>query len=153
MKRPTHRHQRPSLPLPDELHPIVDSVVDVVFERLRAAASGRTDGVKEPPRGASARLNLPLPKQRKALAEALADLLLADLAGRTAKKNAGGAKKRSAAKRTSQPAKKSGRAKATPSAKPKKQKRAEAPSKKRAEKRKTGASRATSVGRPVRRKA
>jgi hypothetical protein len=58
----------------------VDAVVEVVFERLRSAASSKT-AVKAPPDGRqAAKLNLPLPRQRTALAEALADLLLADLA-------------------------------------------------------------------------
>jgi len=62
--------------LPDELVPIVDAVVEVVFERLRSAAS-----TKAPPASRkTAKLDLPLPRQRTALAEALADLLLADLA-------------------------------------------------------------------------
>lgn len=68
--------------LPDELHPIVDAVVEVVFERLRSAATNKSAGKVPPARRKMAKLNLPLPKQRKALAEALADLLLADLAGR-----------------------------------------------------------------------
>ena len=62
--------------LPDELVPIVDAVVEVVFERLRSAAS--TQG--PPASRKTTKLNLPLPRQRTALAEALADLLLADLA-------------------------------------------------------------------------
>jgi len=68
--------------LPDELLPIVDAVVEVVFERMRRAATAE-DAVNRPPlRRKTAKLNLPLPKQRTALAEALADLLLADLARR-----------------------------------------------------------------------
>jgi hypothetical protein len=67
--------------LPDELLPIVDSVVEVVFERLRNVMSPGK-GAKPQLRRKTARLNLPLPKQRTALAEALADLLLADLASR-----------------------------------------------------------------------
>lgn len=84
MKRTTKKKSRPSIPprspkLPDELHPIVDSVVEVVFERLRGAA--QSQAAKLPPASRkTAKLNLPLPKQRTALAEALADLLLADLA-------------------------------------------------------------------------
>lgn len=86
MKR-TGRHTRGAAPtrspkLPDELHPIVDAVVEVVFERLRSAATTQKV-VKGPPlRRKTAKLNLPLPKQRTALAEALADLLLADLASK-----------------------------------------------------------------------
>lgn len=69
--------------LPDELLPIVDAVVETVFERLRSAAT-KQNATKGPPiRRKTAKLNLPLPKQRTALAEALADLLLADLAKRT----------------------------------------------------------------------
>jgi hypothetical protein len=68
--------------LPDELLPIVDSVVDVVFERLRSAAATQQAAKGPPLRGKTAKLNLPLPKQRTALAEALADLLLADLASK-----------------------------------------------------------------------
>jgi topoisomerase IA-like protein len=67
--------------LPDELLPIVDSVVEVVFERLRAATVQKA-GKGPPLRRKTTELNLPLPKQRTALAEALADLLLADLASR-----------------------------------------------------------------------
>jgi hypothetical protein len=68
--------------LPDELLPIVDAVVDVVFERLRSATTDQNVGKGAPLRRKTAKLNLPLPKQRTALAEALADLLLADLAKR-----------------------------------------------------------------------
>lgn len=72
--------------LPDELHPIVDSVVEVVFERLRAAAKPAV-GKKSTATGrAPGKIDLPLPKQREALAEALADLLLADLASRARSK-------------------------------------------------------------------
>jgi hypothetical protein len=66
--------------LPDELLPIVDAVVDVVFERLKNAAAATKKPLENRPPPRPARLNLPLPKQRTALAEALADLLLADLA-------------------------------------------------------------------------
>ena len=66
--------------LPDELHPIVDAVVEIVFERLRSAATTRNVSKAPPQRRKTAKLNLPLPKQRTALAEALADLLLKDLA-------------------------------------------------------------------------
>jgi hypothetical protein len=67
-------------------------VVEVVFERLRNATASASKG--PPLRRKTARLALPLPKQRTALAEALADLLLADLASvaRTDKKS--GTKKR-----------------------------------------------------------
>jgi hypothetical protein len=68
--------------LPDELVPIVDAVVEVVFERLRGAVARPSSGKSAPPSRKTAKLDLPLPKQRTALAEALADLLLADLAGR-----------------------------------------------------------------------
>jgi hypothetical protein len=68
--------------LPDELVPIVDSVVEVVFERLRSAATSQHASKGPPLRRKTAKLNLPLPKQRTAFAEALADLLLADLANR-----------------------------------------------------------------------
>ena len=86
MKR-TSRHSRGAAPtrspkLPDELHPIVDAVVEVVFERLRSAATTQKVGKGPPLRRTTAKLNLPLPKQRTALAEALADLLLADLASK-----------------------------------------------------------------------
>jgi hypothetical protein len=67
--------------LPDELQPIVDSVVEVVFERLREAAQSKAPKAA-PAKRKTTKLNLPLPKQRTAFAEALADLLLADLAGR-----------------------------------------------------------------------
>ncbi|HMI84965.1 MAG TPA: hypothetical protein VK550_12780 [Polyangiaceae bacterium] len=85
MKR-TGKNSRKATPkrspkLPDELLPIVDSVVEVVFERLRAATV-QTAGKGPPLRRKTTKLNLPLPKQRTALAEALADLLLADLASR-----------------------------------------------------------------------
>jgi hypothetical protein len=68
--------------LPDELLPIVDAVVEVVFERLRNATAPASTTKGAPLRRKTARLNLPLPKQRTALAEALADLLLADLGRR-----------------------------------------------------------------------
>ncbi|HMJ52750.1 MAG TPA: hypothetical protein VK540_11760 [Polyangiaceae bacterium] len=68
--------------LPDELVPIVDAVVEVVFERLRSATAPPNTTKGPPLRRKTARLNLPLPKQRTALAEALADLLLADLGRR-----------------------------------------------------------------------
>jgi hypothetical protein len=58
----------------------VDAVVEVVFERLRNAATTQNATRSLPPSRKATRLNLPLPKQRTALAEALADLLLADLA-------------------------------------------------------------------------
>jgi hypothetical protein len=75
--------QKRSPKLPDELVPIVDAVVEVVFERLRSATTGQPSATKGPPASRkTAKLNLPLPKQRTALAEALADLLLADLASR-----------------------------------------------------------------------
>ena len=74
----TSRAQNRSPRLPDELHPIVDSVVEIVFERLRSATATAAKG--PPLRRKTAKLNLPLPKQRAALAEALADLLLRDLA-------------------------------------------------------------------------
>jgi hypothetical protein len=85
VKRKSTNSRRPaptrSPKLPDELVPIVDAVVEVVFERLRSAAT--ENATKGPPlTRKTAKLNLPLPKQRTALAEALADLLLADLAGR-----------------------------------------------------------------------
>ena len=85
MKRTSKKKTRAIAPrspkLPDELQPIVDSVVEVVFERLRGAA--QTKAVKAAPaKRKTTKLNLPLPKQRTAFAEALADLLLADLAGR-----------------------------------------------------------------------
>jgi hypothetical protein len=66
--------------LPDELTPIVDAVVEIVFERLRSEASAKNASNGPPQNRKTARLNLPLPKQRTAFAEALADLLLADLA-------------------------------------------------------------------------
>ena len=73
---------RRSPKLPDELLPIVDAVVEIVFERLRSATTAQS-AAKGPALGRkTARLNLPLPKQRTALAEALADLLLSDLASR-----------------------------------------------------------------------
>lgn len=80
--------------LPDELHPIVDAVVEVVFERLRNAATSQNAGKSLPPRRKTAKLNLPLPKQRTALAEALADLLLADLAKRARAQRPKAAKRR-----------------------------------------------------------
>jgi hypothetical protein len=87
--------------LPDELHPIVDSVVEVVFERLRAAAmptgAKKSSATRRPP----AKIDLPLPKQREALAEALADLLLADLASRARAKGKAKAKARGAGSRAS----------------------------------------------------
>ncbi len=87
--------------LPDELHPIVDSVVEVVFERLRAAAmptgAKKSAATRRPP----AKIDLPLPKQREALAEALADLLLADLASRARAKGKAKAKPRGARSRAS----------------------------------------------------
>jgi hypothetical protein len=66
--------------LPDELSPIVDAVVEVVFERLRSAATAKSASKAPPDNRRTAKLNLPLPRQRTAFAEALADLLLADLA-------------------------------------------------------------------------
>jgi hypothetical protein len=68
--------------LPDELLPIVDAVVEVVFERLRSATTAPSAAKGPASSRKTARLNLPLPKQRTALAEALADLLLSDLASR-----------------------------------------------------------------------
>ena len=86
--------------LPDELLPIVDAVVEVVFERLRTAAKTKV----VPLRRKTTKLNLPLPKQRTALAEALADLLLADLASRAgAREKAPGRRKRTARRRGGSP--------------------------------------------------
>jgi hypothetical protein len=105
----TGNHSRGAAPtrspkLPDELHPIVDAVVDVVFERLRSAATTQKAGKGPPLRRKTAKLNLPLPKQRTALAEALADLLLADLASKAraakAKPRKGRAKARRSRPRT-----------------------------------------------------
>lgn len=97
--------QKRSPKLPDELHPIVDAVVEIVFERLRSAAS--QNAAKVPlQRRKTAKLNLPLPKQRTALAEALADLLLADLAsGARADKLKGKTRRKSAPGRGSRPPK------------------------------------------------
>ncbi|MET0593025.1 MAG: hypothetical protein ABW133_10020 [Polyangiaceae bacterium] len=101
MKRTTKKKSRPSIPprspkLPDELHPIVDSVVEVVFERLRGEAQSQAAKMA-PASRKTAKLNLPLPKQRTALAEALADLLLADLANRSRGAGKGKAKGKKAA--------------------------------------------------------
>jgi len=77
--------------LPDELHPIVDAVVEIVFERLRSVATAQNTGKIPPVRRKTAKLNLPLPKQRTALAEEIADLLLTDLAnGARGKKSKAG---------------------------------------------------------------
>jgi hypothetical protein len=94
--------------LPDELHPIVDAVVDVVFERLRSATASAVKGA--PLKRKTAKLNLPLPKQRTALAEALADLLLADLAskaraGKLSGTRKGGSKAKAGASRAKPKAK------------------------------------------------
>ena len=86
MKRtkPSRRRTPKRAPkLPDELLPIVDAVVEIVFERLRTAATPAKSTKIPPASRKTAKLNLPLPKQRTALAEALADLLLADLASRS----------------------------------------------------------------------
>ena len=91
--------------LPDELLPIVDAVVEVVFERLRSATTAQ-NATKGPALGRkTARLNLPLPKQRTALAEALADLLLSDLASRAraGKPKAGGRRATTAARGSASP--------------------------------------------------
>jgi len=91
--------------LPDELHPIVDAVVEIVFERLRSVATAQNAGKTPPLRRKTTKLNLPLPKQRTALAEALADLLLADLASgtRSEKSKAGKARPRSGRRRGTAP--------------------------------------------------
>ncbi|HKQ71794.1 MAG TPA: hypothetical protein VJT73_20765, partial [Polyangiaceae bacterium] len=74
---------------PNDLKPIVDAVVDMVFVRLKKGA-----GHKSPLQ------RTPHPQDRTALVEALADLLLADLSRqpREAKLDAA-SKPRSAAKR------------------------------------------------------
>jgi len=79
--KPSRRRDAQRSPkLPDELLPIVDAVVEVVFERLRSATTTKALAKAPPDSRKTAKLNLPLPRQRTALAEALADLLLADLA-------------------------------------------------------------------------
>ena len=115
MKQISKTSQRPpnrSPKLPDELHPIVDAVVEVVFERLRSATASATKG--PPPRRKTARLALPLPKQRTALAEALADLLLADLASEARTDKTSRTKKRPKPSPANATRKTTGRAKARP---------------------------------------
>jgi hypothetical protein len=85
--------------LPDELLPIVDSVVEVVFERLRSATKTKVLAKAPSDLRKTAKLNLPLPRQRTALAEALADLLLADLAS-GAKSSKSKRRRRRGARRT-----------------------------------------------------
>jgi hypothetical protein len=109
-QRPSNRSPK----LPDELHPIVDAVVEIVFERLRSATASATKG--PPPRRKTARLALPLPKQRTALAEALADLLLADLASEARTDKTSRAKKRSKPSPAKASKKTRGRTKARPAA-------------------------------------
>ena len=88
----TSRAPNRSPKLPDELHPIVDAVVEIVFERLRSATATAAKG--PPLRRKTAKLNLPLPKQRTALAEEIADLLLADLASEARTDKKGSKKKK-----------------------------------------------------------
>ena len=110
--KPSRRRAAPRTPkLPDELLPIVDAVVEIVFERLRSAATTKNVTKASPPGRKTAKLNLPLPRQRTALAEALADLLLADLASGAAssKSKLGSRGSRPAARRGTAPPKRRGK--------------------------------------------